>query len=111
MNSNISNNNPNINNSAKSKNGKIHGRCSTSNSVSGCFSGANLTNPDLFQVRHFAGNVCYSVVGFLEKNRDAMNQDLVRMVLDKSESTYVRKLFNCSRGGHSHCQAGPGRST
>eukprot|EP00736_Rhodelphis_marinus_P000848 Rmarinus@m.12468 len=45
-----------------------------------------------FTVRHYAGGVMYTVDGFLEKNRDSLNQD-VMSCLTKSRSSFVKKLF------------------
>jgi hypothetical protein len=47
---------------------------------------------DIFSVGHFAGNVAYSVQNWLEKNRDTLNIDLVK-VLKTSTKDLIRELF------------------
>ncbi|VDO00789.1 unnamed protein product [Rodentolepis nana] len=45
-----------------------------------------------FGIVHFAGPVYYNVEGFLEKNRDTFNHDLLD-VISKSNNDFLRKLF------------------
>ncbi|XP_072297186.1 unconventional myosin-VIIb-like [Eucyclogobius newberryi] len=45
-----------------------------------------------FGVRHFAGVVYYNSQGFLEKNRDAISFDVIKMV-DASKNTLLRQIF------------------
>jgi hypothetical protein len=45
-----------------------------------------------FCVRHFAGEVTYDVLGFLEKNRDTLTEDLVDM-LRSSKHPYLKSLY------------------
>ncbi|VUZ46014.1 unnamed protein product, partial [Hymenolepis diminuta] len=45
-----------------------------------------------FGIVHFAGPVYYNVEGFLEKNRDTFNHDLLD-VINKSNNDFLRKLF------------------
>lgn len=47
---------------------------------------------DTFAVRHYAGQVTYSVIGFVETNKDTLPNDL-EMQLSTSENIFVRKLF------------------
>ncbi|XP_077994615.1 myosin-IIIa-like [Glandiceps talaboti] len=54
--------------------------------TSGVYRGA------VFGIRHFAGEVVYNAVGFLEKNRDSLNQNLTGC-LKNSENPFINKLF------------------
>ncbi|KAL5112725.1 hypothetical protein TcWFU_008437 [Taenia crassiceps] len=45
-----------------------------------------------FGIVHFAGPVFYNVEGFLEKNRDTFNHDLLE-VITTSKNDFLRKLF------------------
>ncbi|VDM21551.1 unnamed protein product [Hydatigera taeniaeformis] len=45
-----------------------------------------------FGIVHFAGPVFYNVEGFLEKNRDTFNHDLLE-VINTSKNDFLRKLF------------------
>ncbi|KAL5971614.1 Myosin-VIIa [Taenia solium] len=45
-----------------------------------------------FGIVHFAGPVFYNVDGFLEKNRDTFNHDLLE-VINTSKNEFLRKLF------------------
>tara|TARA_B110001452_G_scaffold225923_1_gene200099 strand:- start:312 stop:2963 length:2652 start_codon:yes stop_codon:yes gene_type:complete len=45
-----------------------------------------------FIVKHYAGNVTYTVVGFREKNKDTLHADLTT-VMQQSQSAFVRTLF------------------
>uniref|UniRef100_A0A0X3P9S8 Myosin-VIIa n=1 Tax=Schistocephalus solidus TaxID=70667 RepID=A0A0X3P9S8_SCHSO len=45
-----------------------------------------------FGIRHFAGPVFYEVEGFLEKNRDTFNHDLLD-VIGTSKNAFLRELF------------------
>lgn len=38
-----------------------------------------------FQIKHYAGNVEYSIDGFCEKNRDVLFQDLIDLMKSSSE--------------------------
>eukprot|EP01051_Picozoa_sp_SAG22_P008964 SAG22_NODE_715_length_7716_cov_9.535513_3_plen_776_part_00 len=52
----------------------------------------NRRSQETFTVRHYAGPVEYDVVGFVEKNRDTLQPDLVRL-MQTSESVFVTTLF------------------
>lgn len=45
-----------------------------------------------FGIQHFAGVVCYSVVGFLEKNRDAFSNDFKELIM-QSNNQFLVELF------------------
>ncbi len=51
-----------------------------------------LKNPDMFVVEHYAGTVVYDSNGFLEKNRDQLNEDAYS-VLIKSQFSFLSNLF------------------
>eukprot|EP00301_Raphidiophrys_heterophryoidea_P005017 c12143_g1_i1.p1 GENE.c12143_g1_i1~~c12143_g1_i1.p1 ORF type:complete len:1493 (+),score=327.31 c12143_g1_i1:156-4634(+) len=52
----------------------------------------SLTKDEAFVVRHFAGDVCYSVDNFLDKNNDTLQHDLLLAVM-QSESQFLLSLF------------------
>ncbi|XP_013858260.1 unconventional myosin-VIIa [Austrofundulus limnaeus] len=45
-----------------------------------------------FGIRHFAGLVYYDTKGFLEKNRDAVSSDIIKMI-DMSTNKLLRQIF------------------
>ncbi|CAK6952096.1 unconventional myosin-VIIb-like [Scomber scombrus] len=45
-----------------------------------------------FGIRHYAGEVHYDSTGFLEKNRDAVSGDIIKMV-EMSKSKLLRQIF------------------
>jgi myosin-7 len=47
---------------------------------------------DTFIVKHYAGDVGYTVVGFLDKNRDTLQPEVIELLQD-STSAFVRDLF------------------
>jgi hypothetical protein len=49
-------------------------------------------NPTLFVVKHYAGEVTYDGIGFLEKNRDTLTDDLYEM-LGSSKREFIRSIF------------------
>ncbi len=51
-----------------------------------------LRPPNAFHVLHYAGEVCYTVDGFLEKNKDALNENLLQ-VIQKSSLKLIQTLF------------------
>lgn len=48
--------------------------------------------PTEFSINHYAGEVTYDVTGFLDKNRDALNGDLV-LLMSQSKDSFVKDLF------------------
>merc|ERR1719398_548486 len=46
----------------------------------------------LFGIKHFAGQVFYDSVGFLEKNRDTFSNDLLNVIME-SENDFLVGLF------------------
>ena len=46
-----------------------------------------------FNIKHYAETVSYNVNGFLEKNRDTMTQDLLKLIAG-SDSEFIRGSFN-----------------
>jgi myosin-7 len=46
-----------------------------------------------FGIAHFAGKVYYQVEGFLEKNRDMLNTDILTLVRS-SKNKFLREIFN-----------------
>jgi myosin heavy subunit len=51
-----------------------------------------LANPMNFQIRHYAGDVVYSVEGFLVKNKDRLNED-IHALLQTSQCGFLKALF------------------
>lgn len=52
----------------------------------------NRKDPMYFTIQHYAGAVDYDGAGFLEKNRDTLNQDLLEM-LEKSKLPLLAELY------------------
>lgn len=48
---------------------------------------------DLFSVAHFAGLVPYSIAGWLDKNKDTLNMDLVT-ALGTSKNELIKEIFS-----------------
>lgn len=57
-----------------------------------------------FGIQHFAGKVVYSVEGFLDKNRQYLPIDVIKLLCGSSNQT-VRRLFQLSfsRHGNTFC--------
>jgi myosin-15 len=53
----------------------VYVRCPTNRFVTSNY----LRGRDEFGVRHYAGEVVYCTLGFLEKNRDSINSDFVEV--------------------------------
>lgn len=51
-----------------------------------------LSNPQNFMIRHYAGDVVYSVEGFLVKNKDRLMDDLFNL-LQSSKCSFLKSLF------------------
>jgi len=52
-----------------------------------------LKNPDCFIIEHYAGTVRYDSTGFLEKNRDQLNEDAIGVLLS-SRFAFLKNLFS-----------------
>eukprot|EP00299_Pterocystis_sp_00344_P009852 c4277_g1_i1.p1 GENE.c4277_g1_i1~~c4277_g1_i1.p1 ORF type:complete len:1130 (+),score=294.46 c4277_g1_i1:451-3390(+) len=52
----------------------------------------SVNKDEAFVIRHFAGDVCYSLEGFLDKNNDTLQQDLLLAVM-QSKSAFLLELF------------------
>ena len=46
-----------------------------------------------FGIRHFAGDVYYESIGFLEKNRDTFSADLIDL-LHTTKSPFLKEIFS-----------------
>ena len=53
----------------------------------------NKVRSELFSVAHFAGDVEYSVTGFLEKNRDSLSNTSKEVVM-QSSLTLITEMFS-----------------
>ncbi|KAL4136997.1 hypothetical protein PRIC2_000524 [Phytophthora ramorum] len=61
---------------------------------------------DEFVIHHYAGEVTYNVVGFLEKNDDSLHNDLISL-MDSSKCEYLRKLYPLAQAGATAGGANP----
>jgi myosin heavy subunit len=52
----------------------------------------NKVRPECFSVAHFAGDVEYTVTGFLEKNRDSLS-NTSKEVVTQSTLTLLAEMF------------------
>lgn len=70
--------------------------CQTHHNVSPAFTRAKPSKKSTiighFSIAHYAGNVTYNIDGWVEKNRDPLNECLIAM-LAESTSHIVRQLF------------------
>lgn len=56
----------------------------------------NMLFDENFNITHYAGDVTYSVIGFIDKNRDTLYQDIKRLLYsryDKSSTQFLEELF------------------
>ncbi|XP_026738452.1 myosin-VIIa-like isoform X1 [Trichoplusia ni] len=58
-----------------------------------CYITPKSSHEHKFSIRHFAGDVSYTVRGFLDKNRDMLTADVKEMMLDSS-NTFLKNLFS-----------------
>jgi myosin heavy subunit len=47
-----------------------------------------------FYIKHFAGDVCYKVTNFLEKNRDTLQEDLKELIASSEDEDFVKGLLD-----------------
>ena len=59
---------------------------------------APLVEEEAFVVRHFAGNVCYMSVNFMEKNNDTLHPDF-EAALSGSSNGVIKQMFEPKDGG------------
>jgi len=52
--------------------------------------------PDVFVIKHYAGDVAYHVEGFVEKNKDQLPENLLNL-LEHSQAPLMRELFVLSK--------------
>ena len=72
---------------------KLRAHASTpSNLPGGAVLRTTRREPDSFVLSHFAGDVRYSVAGFLAKNKDPLHEDLL-LAMQESTDPLVRSLF------------------
>ena len=45
-----------------------------------------------FQITHYAGDVIYAIEGFVEKNKDALSQDMMELIEEKTKWDQLKKL-------------------
>lgn len=48
--------------------------------------------PEVFVIKHYAGQVVYSIAGFVEKNRDKVGDDIINMVSASSDALFASLL-------------------
>lgn len=51
------------------------------------------TRKDVFVIKHYAGDVVYDIVGFVEKNKDKMGNEVAHMACSSGD-TFIRALFS-----------------
>ncbi|EDO36037.1 predicted protein [Nematostella vectensis] len=57
----------------------------------------NLRDDEGFLIRHFAGAVCYHTQEFIDKNNDALHNDLAELI-SESKDSFVKSLFPSASG-------------
>ena len=67
-------------------------------------SGKRHQEDEAFVIKHFAGDVCYSTQGFLDKNHDALNPDLFSLVASSSVPFIAQELFGGTEDGEEESQ-------
>eukprot|EP01125_Pyxidicula_operculata_P015030 TRINITY_DN5079_c0_g4_i1.p1 TRINITY_DN5079_c0_g4~~TRINITY_DN5079_c0_g4_i1.p1 ORF type:complete len:1822 (+),score=626.20 TRINITY_DN5079_c0_g4_i1:45-5510(+) len=55
---------------------------------------ANPRQPSIFDIAHYAYQVPYTISGFLEKNRNTLNADVVRVLTTRCTSAFIIKMFS-----------------
>lgn len=65
---------------------------------------------DEFVVKHFAGDVTYNIKGFIEKNNDSLNEQLLRLMAGSS-SEFLQRIYKTEEpaGGQDLPNPPPGR--
>mmetsp|Transcript_26235 Transcript_26235/g.38878 ORF Transcript_26235/g.38878 Transcript_26235/m.38878 type:complete len:1321 (+) Transcript_26235:88-4050(+) len=59
-----------------------------------------------FGIRHYAGDVCYNAMYFIEKNTDALYEDVMK-VMRSSRSPFIAELFADRRSGEEKSKRPP----
>ncbi|CAH0700789.1 unnamed protein product [Spodoptera exigua] len=67
-------------------------KLNSNHSNKSCYITAKSSREYKFGIRHFAGDVSYTVQGFLDKNRDLLTADVKEMMLDSSNE-FLKNLF------------------
>ena len=57
-----------------------------------------------FTVKHTTGEVCYDVAGFIQKNRDVIGTDYVKL-LSESSLPILKVQTQSTLGPYPHCEA------
>jgi myosin heavy subunit len=47
-----------------------------------------------FYIKHFAGDVCYKVTDFLEKNKDTLQEDLKELITSSEDEEFIQGLLD-----------------
>ena len=55
-------------------------------------------NDGRFTIKHFAGSVTYQIAGFLEKNNDALQEDLMELMVFSSNEFLQNAIVNRNKG-------------
>lgn len=79
---------------------KLHSEFATSNPHPYYIKGSDRRNwSSEFSIKHFAGSVTYCVKGFLKKNTDAQQNQLLG-IIEASSNPLLRDLVNCNGSRH-----------